>query len=178
MNHKRFRGPPASRFWAKVDRRGAHECWPWLAQLNAKGYGRFGVTSRYQALAHRFAWELMSGPVPRGLYVCHHCDNRRCVNPAHLYVGTQADNMRDCAKRGRCYAQTHAIPKGDQHPNTKYPDSLVACMRMDYALGERSQDEIAELYGVPRKHAQGLISGRRRTHLPGWQEIKGKGKTP
>ena len=92
----------AARFWAKVDRsRGPDGCWPWLGAGSA--YGLFRIDGRYRK-AHRFAWELAHNRImPEHLEACHTCDFKRCVNPAHVYDGTPADNRLDYVRRGRRY---------------------------------------------------------------------------
>lgn len=93
----------AARFWPKVDRRGADECWPWLASKDRHGYGHISAGRRGKSplKAYRVSYELANGPIPEGLHVRHTCDNPHCVNPAHLLVGTAADNVADRMNRGR-----------------------------------------------------------------------------
>lgn len=87
-----------ARFWIRVDgSAGDDACWPWLGARDPKGYGQAGKRWR----AHRVAMFLTNGPIPPGMFVCHHCDNPPCCNPAHLFIGTVTDNMRDCAAKGR-----------------------------------------------------------------------------
>lgn len=82
------------RFLGRVEVRGADECWPWLAALTGRGYGKFAIRNRV-INAHRISFELFHGMVPEGLYVLHRCDNKVCVNPAHLFSGTAQDNTDD-----------------------------------------------------------------------------------
>lgn len=86
-------------------------CWLWFGRRPYGRYGYFSIrrrtpegvsSARYaDRLAHRVAWELHRGPIPDGMYVCHSCDVPECVNPDHMFLGTQTDNMRDCARKGR-----------------------------------------------------------------------------
>ncbi len=94
----------AQRFWEKVDIQGPNECWEWKASLTGAGYGQFwgqlGV-NRKRVDSHRFAYELVKGPIPSGFLVRHSCDIKRCCNPQHLILGTQQDNMGDRVERGQ-----------------------------------------------------------------------------
>ena len=90
----------AERFWSKVDVRGPDECWEWAGATNGKGYGRIKIEGRSHS-AHVVAWELANEPVPKGLCVCHRCDNPLCVNVTHLFIDTQAGNVADMVAKGR-----------------------------------------------------------------------------
>lgn len=90
-----------ARFWAKIDRRGQNECWPWRGEKYSHGYGRF-VTTKGDYRAHRVAWVIVNGVEPDPLnVVMHACDNRPCCNPAHLTVGSNHENILDCIAKGR-----------------------------------------------------------------------------
>src|SRR5271165_4726377 len=86
------------RFWDKVEK--TDGCWNWKAYIGPDGYGRFGFRGKIPG-PHRVSWELSFGPIPDGLNVCHKCDNRRCVRPDHLFLGTDRDNILDCIRKGR-----------------------------------------------------------------------------
>lgn len=99
------------RFWSKVDKRGPKECWPWTGALTSAGYGNFGVCLGKNSLATRLMFAFTRGEVPEDKFVCHSCDNRKCVNPSHLWLGTHTDNMQDMLKknRGRWASKKRAI---------------------------------------------------------------------
>ncbi len=108
------------RFWKNVRKGdGPDACWLWTGILS-EGYGNFVTRARVHSRSHRVSWVMHRGPIPKGLCVLHNCptgDDRKCVNPDHLWLGTHADNAKDCAKKGRnC--------KGDQHWSRKHPERL------------------------------------------------------
>ena len=92
----------AEQFWSRVEK--TDSCWLWTGSTNKYGYGlthRGGPNQATTRRAHRMAWELCNGPIPKGLWVLHKCDNPPCVNPDHLFVGNRSDNMKDAAAKGR-----------------------------------------------------------------------------
>jgi HNH endonuclease len=110
----------APRFWAKVDQRGLDECWNWQASTTGTGlpYGQFTLPrgrdgKQPHVYAHRFAWILTHGPIPEGLQVCHKCDNPRCCNPTHFFLGTAAENLADCRAKGRMPSTRRRRPRVD-----------------------------------------------------------------
>lgn len=137
-----------TRFWAKVARKQSSECWAWLACVFAgTGYGCFGFRGRNWG-AHRVAWVLTHGEIPAGMFVCHRCDNKQCVNPSHLFLGTPGDNLRDMSAKGR-----------GGRP-IKLDFAAVVRMR-----GEgKSQREIARALGVTQPCVSQFLRGHRRSH--------------
>ncbi len=129
----------AEKLWSRVEK--TDRCWIWIGVKDPSGYGDMvasGGGRRFKA--HRVSWELAFGPIPPGLKVCHHCDNRACVRPDHLFLGTQLDNMRDCVSKGR-------QARGERLPQSKITSEIAAEMFALRALGVR-QSEIARRFKV------------------------------
>lgn len=118
------------RFWKRVDIQ-LSRCWEWLGGVGSAGYGFVSLGNGKNAGAHRFMWKLVNGDIPPESCVLHRCDNRRCVNPAHLFLGNKGDNARDCAEKFR-------TSKGKLSPED------VRKIRSD----QRSIRTIASEYGV------------------------------
>lgn len=140
------------RFWSKVEAKTAGECWTWLG-ARSHGYGRYKAHTGITLAAHRVAWELSFGPIPRGLNVCHRCDNPPCVNPNHLFLGTQCENLRDCAVKGRARA-----PRGERNGRAKLMRSEVVEIRSSCGV---TQQALAVRFGVSRTTISYVMSGRR-----------------
>lgn len=134
-------GSLEERFQSRVDVRGPEECWPWTGPCVQAGYGVLWRDGNNYG-AHRVAWELANGPIPKGLFICHHCDNPPCCNPAHLFLGTQAENDADRTMKGRS-------SRGARHPDSKLNENAVRVIRRRFAAGEHAHDLAAE-FGVSK----------------------------
>jgi len=143
---------PASiaKFWSLVDKAGPDDCWEWLGSRFKTGYGRFGFAHR-QWYAHRVSMTLHDPSWDRRLLVCHTCDNPPCVNPAHLFCGTVADNMRDKSRKGRNRCNT---PPGADHPNAK----LTTEQARTILNSDKPASFFVERYGIHKT----LVSNIRR----------------
>lgn len=156
-------------FWEKVERGAEDACWNWTGARTGKGYGYFKkrhpqTRKDVALLAHRFAWVLEHRrTVPTGLLVCHHCDNRLCVNPTHLFVGTNADNMRDMARKGR--ASREPRMQGEGHTLAVLTEREVRAIRRIYAAGGISQEALGKRFGVTGKNIYMITKGKTWRHL-------------
>lgn len=126
----------AERFWAKVIR--GDGCWEWSGHRNRLGYGLLSSGGRQilrRSYAHRVSWELHFGPIPDKLWVCHHCDNPRCVRPDHLFLGTPMANSRDRDRKGR-----HRVLRGDEHPQRINPSKVLRGVR--HGMARITEDDV------------------------------------
>lgn len=145
------------RFWSKVDVGDPGECWEWLAYKQTRGYGQFGIHNKLWQ-AHRVAWVLTYGPIPKGLLVCHHCDNKGCCNPYHLFLGTSADNTADSGRKGR-------MAHGEANARSKLVEDEVLDIRELYATGDCTLRELADEFGVSTMTVQRIVKQETWKHL-------------
>lgn len=140
------------RFWAKVDKKGPDECWEWIGAKNQCGYGEIWDGKKL-VLAHRRVWELRNGSIPDGLCVLHHCDNHNCVNPGHLFLGTNADNSHDMMVKNR-------QAKGAANGQAKLTEKKVHEIRALLARGELLQQAIAKMYIISEPTITSIKRGK------------------
>lgn len=138
------------RFYKSIDVDPATQCWNWTKNLDIDGYALFSV-KRTTLKGSRFAYKLHNGKIPKGGHVCHTCDNRRCCNPDHLYVGTPGENAIDRTKRGR-------------HPNHVSDETIIAIQKLDTCWSYKA---IASTYGISRETAKRIVTRSR----PRYREI-------
>lgn len=139
---------------SKLTARDNDRCWEWKGCLNENGYGvfRLGAPTRKSILAHRYAYSMLCGEIPRGMFVLHRCDNRKCCNPKHLFTGTQADNLADAAKKSR-------MRHGEDHHNSKLTKTDARFIKIWLSHGY-PQRAIARAFGVSQSAVNSINIGR------------------
>jgi hypothetical protein len=163
------RGPLARRFWSKVDRSGEH--WLWQAAVDQQGYGtiRLVVNGRSVIVkAHRLAYLLDRGSLPRNLYVLHCCDIPACVRPDHLFIGTAADNSADMAAKGRAPMVRHPelahANRGSGNGHSRLSEGQVAEIKGRRAAGE-TLTSLGARFGVHYTTIQQIVTGKTWRHV-------------
>jgi hypothetical protein len=158
--HRSMKGHPLhERFWSKVDRRGADECWPWTGWKSKQGYGSFWYAGS-STKAHRVAYSLTFGAIQPGMLVCHRCDNPPCCNPTHLFLGTIADNNADKYAKGR-----QPILVGENAPHAKLSDATVLHLRELHATGLYTQRELSRLFNIGQAQVWRIAHRLSRTDI-------------
>lgn len=161
--NKRRKTQP-EQFWAQVEK--TDGCWLWTGGRFPTGYGRVNFAAQLW-YTHRLAYTLTHGPIPAGMFVCHHCDNPPCARPDHLFLGTAADNVRDRDAKGRSrggalghrgpYPNT---PHGEQCPQARLTAVQVTSIRQRYAAGGLTHKALAHEFGVGETTIYSLLKGK------------------
>lgn len=118
-------------------------CWEWNLNIREDGYGGVVARDGKKSLAHREAWKITHGEIPSKMEICHRCDNRKCINPDHLFMGTHTDNMRDMRQKER-----HKPHIGSKHGMAILDESKVQAIRQEYRTGNFTLQQLADINGV------------------------------
>lgn len=167
--------PIVDRFWNRVDKRGPDECWLWQGKPRKDGYGAIGRgrSGDGYILVHRFSYELHNGLLGEGMYACHTCDVRLCVNPKHLFEGTHLDNMADRDAKGRVASgeksgrklHPESTPRGSANGLAKLRESDIPKIRLMYDNGGTMKG-IARQYGLDSGTIRAIVKRRTWLHVP------------
>lgn len=165
--------PLSCRFWSKVDVKGPDECWRWLASYASTGYGQIQMSSyginisegkdtlskrSVTERCHRVSWFLIKGTIPMGMCVCHRCDNKWCVNPNHLFLATQQENLIDKFKKGRTTL--------GRQPNAKLTKEIVVEIKRMVRENLSTKAALARKYGVSRSAIKLAVQGKNWRDVP------------
>lgn len=152
------------RFWRRVNKAGPihpvyGRCWQWIGKDNGDGYGTI-MDHRIRYSTSRYSWILAFGHIPKGLHVLHRCDNRRCVNPQHLYLGDNRMNTADKVEKGR-------EAKGEMFKSAKLTEATVREIRKRYEYGSRENGTVAlaKEYGVSSSLVGAIVHGKNWKHV-------------
>lgn len=155
--------PVEDRFWEKVNIKTELECWEWEGSKYYNGYGQF-YKAPMKIVAHRMSYELTYGEIRnKKLLVCHKCDNRGCVNPNHLFLGTFIDNFIDMDNKNR---RVIGDTRGEKNGRAKLTVDDVLKIRKSYIRGQISAKKLGEKYGIAESTCLRIINNQ------GWKHVK------
>lgn len=146
------------RFMSKVDKQD-NGCWLWNAGVFGSGYGAFGLNGSVVS-AHRAAWIIFRGELPAGIHVLHDCDVKLCVNPEHLHLGTNSDNLKEAYDRELRHAR-----KGADHFKSRLTDDVVREVRQKHAEGNVTYEALSKQYGISNQSMRDAIIGKTWKHV-------------
>ena len=150
------------RFLEKVIINPSSNCWEWIGTIFTTGYACFWFEGKNRK-ASRIAYEIFKGPITPGLCVLHFCDNRLCVNPDHLWLGSNADNSNDMKTKGR---SSGGSPPGERNGKAKLTNVLVTTLREEFSRGNMTQVELGKKYGITSQNVGQIISRKHWKHIP------------
>lgn len=153
---------PLARFMSKIEKQD-NDCWEWLGSTDRHGYGQVKVGQK-MCRAHRVSFELMVSEIPTGMYILHHCDNRRCVNPDHLFLGTQLDNIRDMRSKGR-----EKDVRGETNGQSRLTQEQVVKI-LELVRQGKKQTEVAKMYLVATSTINAIVTATNWKWIPRPQE--------
>ncbi len=153
------------RFWDKVAIIPEHSCWEWIGSRDDLGYGHFRIGKKIEK-AHRVSYSLSISDIPKGLLVCHKCDNPSCVRPEHLFLGTNKDNKKDSVSKNRHYTggEPPYVP-GEKCGRHVLTEKQVLEIRKIYTGKHGQQSSIAREYGVNRSTIYLIVNRKKWTHI-------------
>ena len=161
MNKQNLPQDIINRFWSKVIKLNTGNCcWEWTAGLTSNGYGQF-FYNNIHINAHRFAWEYFYGTIPNDKIICHHCDNRKCCNPSHLFLGTNKDNTQDMINKNKLKG---GWAPGSEHANTNLTEEDVIQIKQMLQNGIYQKD-IADHFGITQTSVSRIKLGKTWSHV-------------
>ena len=150
------------RFWSKVDVKGPNDCWEWTTTLYVDGYGQFMI-NKTSRRAHRISYQLANNTIPNKMVVMHTCDNRKCVNPSHLKLGTQKDNIHDMMNKGR---KPKIHRQGTLNGRAVLDENAIKFIRQHGIKGRGGNvAELANKFNISSTQILGIISNKFWKHV-------------